>query len=203
MGHEVIGMEEYVAEGLRPLDRCLADVSRCDLYVGIFGWRYGSVVPPSGVTAPGALPVSSAVSVTESEFRAAIPKKPLAFLVDPRASWPAHSVDAITGENEAGARIKRLRDELTARWLVGFFSTAEDLARQVSAAVHRREVNDRMGIIKVAINSGFMESLMGGGPISDSTLMSMKESLGSAALAEQLARLFVDDLSGFRMRGQE
>ena len=26
MGHDVIGMEEYVAEGTRPLDRCLADV---------------------------------------------------------------------------------------------------------------------------------------------------------------------------------
>ena len=26
MGHEVIGMEEYVAEGARPIDRCLADV---------------------------------------------------------------------------------------------------------------------------------------------------------------------------------
>jgi Domain of unknown function (DUF4062) len=38
MGHEVIGMEEYVAEGARPIDRCLADVSACDLYVGVFAW---------------------------------------------------------------------------------------------------------------------------------------------------------------------
>ena len=26
MGHDVIGMEQYVAEGNKPLDRCLADV---------------------------------------------------------------------------------------------------------------------------------------------------------------------------------
>jgi hypothetical protein len=33
MGHEIIGMEEYVAEGARPLERCLADVANADLYV--------------------------------------------------------------------------------------------------------------------------------------------------------------------------
>src|SRR5215213_4640270 len=43
MGHDVIGMEQYVAEGNRPLDRCLADVRLADLYVVIAGWRYGYV----------------------------------------------------------------------------------------------------------------------------------------------------------------
>ena len=40
MGHEVIGMEEYVAEGARPLERCLQDVDSAAVYVGIFDWRY-------------------------------------------------------------------------------------------------------------------------------------------------------------------
>ena len=31
MGHEVVGMEEYVTESMRPLDRCLADVDKSDL----------------------------------------------------------------------------------------------------------------------------------------------------------------------------
>ena len=55
MGHQVFGMEEYVAEGLRPLDRCLADVKSCDAYVGIFGWRYG-YVPQTAGTADMAAP---------------------------------------------------------------------------------------------------------------------------------------------------
>ena len=42
--HEVVGMEEYVADGSRPLAKCLRDIAgdpaqnlpACDLYVGIF-----------------------------------------------------------------------------------------------------------------------------------------------------------------------
>ncbi len=41
MSHEDIAMEYYVAEDKRPLDKCLEDVASCDLYIGIFAWRYG------------------------------------------------------------------------------------------------------------------------------------------------------------------
>lgn len=43
MGHDVIGMEQYVAEGSKPLERCRADVRTADLYVVIVAWRYGYV----------------------------------------------------------------------------------------------------------------------------------------------------------------
>ena len=33
MGHDVIGMEQYVAEGSKPLSRCQADVRAADAYV--------------------------------------------------------------------------------------------------------------------------------------------------------------------------
>ena len=41
-------METYVAEPRRPVDKCLNDVAACDLYIGVFAWRYGYV--PSGFT---------------------------------------------------------------------------------------------------------------------------------------------------------
>jgi hypothetical protein len=31
MGHDAIAMEDYVATDQRPLDKCLADVARCDI----------------------------------------------------------------------------------------------------------------------------------------------------------------------------
>jgi hypothetical protein len=40
MGHQDVGMEDYVAEDLRPLARCLADVESSDAYIGIFAWRF-------------------------------------------------------------------------------------------------------------------------------------------------------------------
>ncbi len=187
MGHEVIGMEEYVAEGSRPLDRCLKDVDSAAIYVGIFAWRYG-YVPPSPAVSPGDPAGAPArASVTESEFRRAAGKRPLVFMLDPKASWPVQHIDALSGTPEDAAAVKRLRDELASQWLAGFFTTPEDLARQVSAAVYRREVTDRLGTISAA--PGLTESLMYGGPISDSTLMSLQNSL---VRAPELRVLTVD-----------
>jgi hypothetical protein len=188
MGHEVIGMEEYVAEGSRPLDRCLKDVDSAAIYIGIFAWRYG-YAPLSPAVSPGDPVIATAprVSITESEFRRAAGKRPLVFILDPKASWPVQHIDAISGTPEDAAAVKRLRDELSSQWLAAFFSTPEDLARQVSAAVYRREVTDRLGTISAA--PGLTESLMYGGPISDSTLMSLQQSL---VRAPELRVLTVD-----------
>ena len=175
MGHEVVGMEEYVAEGSRPLDRCLKDVDSVEIYVGIFAWRYGHVLPPPAVPPGDAAGPSPLLSITEAEFRRAASKRPLVFLLDPKASWPVQHIDALSGTPEDAAAIKRLRDELSSQWLAGFFTTPEDLARQVSAAVYRREVTDQLSTISAA--PGLTESLMFGGPISDSTLMSLQMSL--------------------------
>ena len=54
---EDVAMESYVAEDRRPVERCLADVAECDLYVGIFAWRYGFI--PAGYDR----------SITELEYR--------------------------------------------------------------------------------------------------------------------------------------
>ena len=43
MRYDVIAMEDYVATDQRPLDKCLADVAACDLYIGLFAWRYGYI----------------------------------------------------------------------------------------------------------------------------------------------------------------
>ena len=180
-------MEEYVAEGARPIDRCLADVNAADLYVGVFAWRYG-YVPSATASADGtsAHPGNALQSITEAELRCALPKRPMIFLLDPNASWPARWIDAITGENEGGTRVKRLRDELSQAWLAGYFTTPEDLARQVSAAVHRREMSDRLGTMELTIQTGLEDALMAGGPISDSTLYSMKMSLSAASIRAAL-----------------
>src|SRR5438270_6985206 len=62
MRHDVIAMEDYVATDQRPLDKCLADVVKCDLYIGLFAWRYG-YVPSKGNP--------ERKSITELEYRRA------------------------------------------------------------------------------------------------------------------------------------
>src|SRR5688572_17930731 len=93
MRHDVIAMEDYVAMDQRPLDKCLADVAKCDIYIGIFAWRYGYIPP------------NQERSITELEFREAVRtgKPRLLFLLHEEAAWPRKLMDP------DGKRIEALR----------------------------------------------------------------------------------------------
>lgn len=115
-----VAMEYYVAESDRPVERCIADAQECDLYVGIFAWRYGYV------------PYGQNASITELEYRAAriAGKDCLIFLVADDAPWPMDQV-------EVGAfdQIKRLREELAAVHVCAFFATAAELRVAVTEGI--------------------------------------------------------------------
>ena len=119
MKHDVVAMEDYVATDQRPVDQCLSDVAACDVYLGIFAWRYG-YTPPGQVR-----------SITELEFREAVrTRKPcLLFLLHEDAPWPAKYID------QDRSRVNSLRDELCRDWMVSFFRTAEELSSTVSISV--------------------------------------------------------------------
>ncbi|MCA1619170.1 MAG: DUF4062 domain-containing protein [Acidobacteria bacterium] len=123
MGHQVEGMESYTADGRAPLEKCLADVARCDVYVGIFARRYGYV---PGKNNPRHL------SITELEYRTAVErkKKALIFILDKNAMWR----DEDEGD-EQRKRLRSLREELAKEHTVSFFHDRHELAAQVSVAV--------------------------------------------------------------------
>jgi Domain of unknown function (DUF4062) len=182
MGHDVIGMEQYVAEGNKPLERCLADVRLADLYVIIVAWRYGYI--PTEQDAAGAL------SITELEYNAAVAaKRPiLAFLLDPDTPWPTSRVDAMNSEPgrselRAGANIARLRSTLGTNYLAGMFRTPDDVASQVAAAVAAQGLNrfmvDRV-LIQTAVNADEMGGFGEGTELTDSTIYGIKYMVASA-----------------------
>src|SRR5262245_20763627 len=120
-GYQVVAMEDYVATDERPVHKCHKDIDRCQIYVGLFAFRYGYVPPPDHGN-------PDSLSITELEFRQAKGKKPcLIFLVKKGETWPTNFVDALT-ENDNGARINRLRDYLAKEKTTSFFSTPYQLA---------------------------------------------------------------------------
>ena len=104
MGHSVVGMEDYVAEGQVPLKKCLEDVAKCDAYLGIFAWRYG-YIPKEGNP--------ERKSITELEYREALrlKKEPLIFILRREAS-SLHSATSV-GCQAAGERRALRHDLLT------------------------------------------------------------------------------------------
>lgn len=101
-----VAMEAYVADTREPVEKCLADVRACDLYIGVFAWRHGSCPP------------GESRSFTELEYREAVAagRPRLIFLLDEDAPWPRSRMD-----KDASA-IERLRAELQAEVVVSVFS---------------------------------------------------------------------------------
>jgi hypothetical protein len=126
MGHEDVAMEYYVAEDQRPVAKCLADVAACDVYVGIFAWRYGWIPTENN---------PNGWSITEMEYRRAEElKKPcLIFLLDGKAPWPPDFID------DDKTQIKRLRNELSEKHNTGpGFKSADELVRLVAEAIYKQ-----------------------------------------------------------------
>jgi formylglycine-generating enzyme required for sulfatase activity len=127
-GYEVLAMEDYVATDRRPVEKCLADVARADIYVGLFAFRYGYIPPVEHGNPDGH-------SITELEFRHAekLRKPCLAFAVSEDAPWPPKFIDGLKGE-----RINRLREYLLTEKTASFFSSPHQLASLVQAAVTKQ-----------------------------------------------------------------
>jgi hypothetical protein len=134
----VLSMEDYTASDERPLNKCLADVAQCDIYIGIFAHRYGFI--PQHDNPEG-------LSITELEFQQArkCNKPCLIFLLDEMVPWPLPDTDAYNGEADQGKLIKALRDRLNLEYCLKPFKSPEDLSASVSSAVSNLLENMQLG----------------------------------------------------------
>jgi hypothetical protein len=87
LGHDAAAMEDYVATDRRPLARCLADVAACDVYVGVFGHRYGYVPVDDN-------PDRRSITELECRHAAALGIPRLIFLLDPDVPLATNLVGA-------------------------------------------------------------------------------------------------------------
>lgn len=87
---DVVGMEDYPAKDQLTVARCEQDGAACELYVGIFAWRYGYIPEEDN---------PEQKSITELEYRKArsCGKTCLLFLLDEQAAWSPQWMDAHTG----------------------------------------------------------------------------------------------------------
>lgn len=191
MGHDVIGMEQYVAEGSKPVERCRADVGSADAFVIIVAWRFGYVPEPP--PANGERRSITQIELDEAEMCG---KPVLAFLLDPETPWPPNRIDAMSNTLRNGDDVVRLRARLGSNYLAGIFRTPDDLASQVAAAVSaqgltRHMVDRVLGETSIASpeTSTFAQ---GNFEVNESALHSIKELIRSSGQARALV-LQIDD----------
>jgi hypothetical protein len=133
-GHGIVDMADFAAEDSRPARVCLEKLNHCDLYVGIYGLRYGSPVRDQ-----------PELSYTELEFETAselgIPR--LIFLLDSRSrelAMPAEAlVDRQYGQRQ-DAFLQRVSD---CGVTVQRFRNPDHLANLVERSL--RKLKERLG----------------------------------------------------------
>ena len=121
LNHLPIAMEQYTATERIPLEKCLEDVRSCQVYIGVFAWRYGFI------------PENHNQSITELEYEEAgkygIPR--LIFLLHEDANWPQRNKDS------NAANIRNLRALLMDKHIVKHFKNKEELFGEVIAAISK------------------------------------------------------------------
>jgi hypothetical protein len=168
-GHTAISMDDFPVVSKVPASFCEEKVRECDVYIGVIGLRYGSLVAgdPRGAAAPANVPLvgqpkpdstdavvppgQTAVSYTELEFRTAVEKKipRLLFLLDEDTPIPRKFTDRDLGPVDAFR--ERLRN---ADVIVGFFRTADHLEAQVTLALSQLVDNGAVDAALVAKRIG-------------------------------------------------
>jgi Domain of unknown function (DUF4062) len=113
----VRGMEQFGSKPGSPVEECLTVVQSCQLYVGIFGMRYGSV------------PDGHDKSMTHIEYdeaqRLGLPS--LIYIFNENHAIPAKDVETGPG----GEKLQGLKEQLKKRHTVSFFTTPEDLQARI------------------------------------------------------------------------
>lgn len=121
---DIRGMEEFGARKEAALETCLAEVDLSDVFVGILGFRLGSVDESSGK------------SFTQREYERAceLGKELLIYLMDERAAViPAQFVD----RDERHHKLEDFKRLLRSRHTVATFGSEEDFAERLQKDLSR------------------------------------------------------------------
>jgi hypothetical protein len=127
---DLVRMETFGSDETKPVDFCLKQVRRSNLFVGVYAERYGTIDPTTGL------------SLTDLEYREALAKLKedkllglLVYLLDPSASWKVEYIDR---DAKNVAALQSLKEDLKKNHTVTFFRETEELALNVLRDVLRK-----------------------------------------------------------------
>ena len=120
LGHHPVAMENYNSTNEKPLNQCLKDIRGCDIFVGIYAFRYGFI--PQGLEK----------SITHLEYEEALKenKTLLLFVIDEETPMPPKFVDSDR------TNINQLRDIILKVRVVAHIKDLRDFGAKLSASIH-------------------------------------------------------------------
>ena len=123
LGQQVDRMEVFGARPEEPTSASLDEVDRCDLFIGIYAHRYGSLAPGTDR------------SITETEYRHALKTETpiFCFLVDDDHPWPPKMIE----RGKAAEKLAAFTTSIAKTHIADRFTDPKDLAFKIAGALGR------------------------------------------------------------------
>jgi CheY-like chemotaxis protein len=130
LGHQAIRMETFGARPDEASRACIEEIQSCDTFVGLYAHRYGHV------------PAGTDQSITEAELDFALKSKlpVFCYLVDESFPWKPGYIDI----ESSRTKLVALKDRINRSLVRDTFTTPDDLAFKVAAALGRFSVRQRI-----------------------------------------------------------
>ena len=116
---ELLSMEMFGSDESKPIDFCLRQVRKCNIFIGIYAERYGFVDKSTGK------------SITELEYneaskmlRAGRLKALLLYVIDSSAKWPLNLIER---DPQNIAKLEQFKREILSEHTVSFFQNTDEL----------------------------------------------------------------------------
>jgi hypothetical protein len=121
MGEDVEHMEIFGARYEEPTEASLEELDKCDVLVGVYAYRYGTV------------PEGTKTSVTEQEYLHATKEgiSILIFVVDENHAWPPKLMD------KSLTKVNKFKSRATKEHAPEYFTSPDNLAHKVNSSVGR------------------------------------------------------------------
>jgi len=134
------GMEYMGAMDKEPTQACLDLVEQCNLFIGIYAWRYGT------------LPDGSEFSITEQEYQHAkkLGRPCLCYFVDEDFPWPPKLIEP----GSAAEELKRFKSQISKDHVRGTFREPLHLERNIISDLSKWLADNRPELKREALKPG-------------------------------------------------
>jgi hypothetical protein len=116
---DLLAMEVFGSDESRPVDFCLKQVRKCNIFIGIYAERYGSIDEETGK------------SITELEYLEANKmlqvgklQAMLLYAIDSKANWPLNLIER---DFVKMTRLATFKNEILSKHTVSFFKSTDEL----------------------------------------------------------------------------
>ncbi len=116
---DLFAMEVFGSDESKPVDFCLSQVRKCNIFIGIYAERYGSVDEDTGKSITELEYIEASKLVKTGKMKAL-----LLYVIDSKAKWPLNLIER---NSQNVVKLEKFKRGILSKHTVSFFQNTEEL----------------------------------------------------------------------------